>query len=419
MRRTSRPRRSSRSGGGRASSREAPATAKQETAAVVPSTHAIARGAGLPWYVAAVVIAATSAVVGVMWDISWHRSIGRDTFWTPAHLAIYLGGVLAGAACGWLVLRTTFSGTAEDQAAGVTFWGFRGPLGAWVAIWGALAMLASGPFDNWWHNAYGLDVKVLSPPHVILALGFTGIQLGALLLVVSLQNRAADRVREYGLLFAYGAGILLQNVSIMGIEQIGFPNSAHNAEYYQVAGAAFPFVLLAVARAARLKWGVTAAAAAYMAISLVMIWVLQLFPATPKLAPVFNPVTRMVPPPFPLLLVVPALAVDLLIQRPGGRGERARRDWVLSVLAGVAFLAVFFVTQWFFAEFLLAPAARNFVTGADQWDYSSRLGPWRYQFWRIQTDSVTARQLVIAAILAAVSARLGLWWGNWMARVRR
>src|SRR2546427_2683244 len=93
MRRTSRPRRSSRSGGGRASSREAPATAKQETAAVIPSTHAIAPGAGLPWYVAAVVIAATSAVVGVMWDISWHRSIGRDTFWTPAHLAIYLGGV--------------------------------------------------------------------------------------------------------------------------------------------------------------------------------------------------------------------------------------------------------------------------------------------------------------------------------------
>src|SRR2546422_9886753 len=23
---------------------------------------------------------------------SWHRSIGRDTFWTPAHLAIYLAG---------------------------------------------------------------------------------------------------------------------------------------------------------------------------------------------------------------------------------------------------------------------------------------------------------------------------------------
>src|SRR5213594_1968137 len=382
--------------------------------AAVSTGRAKAGAVGLPWYVVAVVLAATSAIVGVIWDISWHRTIGRDTFWTPAHLAIYLGGALAGAACGWLVLKTTFAGAPEERAASVTFWGFRGPLGAWVAIWGAIAMLASGPFDNWWHNAYGLDVKVLSPPHVILALGFTGIQLGALLLVVSLQNRAADRVREYGLLFAYGAGILLQNVSIMGIEQIGFPNSAHNAEYYQVAGAAFPFVLLAVARAARLKWAATAAAAAYLAISLVMIWVLQLFPATPKLAPVFNPVTHMVAPPFPLLLVVPAAALDLLVQRFG-----PGRDWRLAVLAGVTFLGVFFGTQWFFTEFLLTPQARTFAFGVDQWDYSSRVGPWRYRFWRIAADPVTARGLGWAAAFAIVSGRLGLWWGNWMARVRR
>src|SRR6266480_4936686 len=403
MRRTSRPRRSSRSGGGRASSREAPATAKQETAAVIPSTHAIARGPGLPWYVAAVMIAATSAVVGVMWDISWHRSIGRDTFWTPAHLAIYLGGVLAGAACGWLVLRTTFSATVEEQAAGVTFWGFRGPLGAWVAIWGALAMLASGPFDNWWHNAYGLDVKVLSPPHVILALGLWAIQLGALLLVLSLQNRAPDGPRLYGVLAAYMIAILLQNVTTIGIEQIGFANLAHNALYYLVAAGAVPLL---------------PAAAAYMAFSFVMIWVLQLFPATPKLAPVFNPVTHMVPPPFPLLLVPVGVAIDLVMQRVGPLPS-PRRDWGLAALLGVAFLAVFFVTQWFFAEFLLTPHARNFFFGVDQWDYSSRVGPWRYRFWRSDINPVTPRSLLLAALVAVVSARLGLWWGNWLARLRR
>src|SRR3989441_4388455 len=91
----------------------------------------------------------------------------------------------------------------------------------------------------------------------------------------------------------------------MGIEQIGFPNSAHTSLYYKVAAGAFPLILVATARACRLQWPATSAAAAYMAISLVMIWVLQLFPATPKLAPVFNPVTHMVAPPFPLLLVVP------------------------------------------------------------------------------------------------------------------
>ena len=395
---------------GRAWWAEGPAIGPSVTTAVAP------RATVVPWFVRAVLVAATSAVVGVIWDISWHRSIGRDTFWTPAHLAIYLGGVLAGVSCGWLVLKTTFAGTPEQRAAGVSFWGFRGPLGAWVCIWGAIAMIASAPFDNWWHNAYGLDVKVLSPPHTILALGFTGIQLGAMLLVLALQNRAATDAgrRVYGLMLAYGAAILLQNIAIMGIEQVGFANLGHNALYYKVAAGALPLLLVAVARATRLAWPATTAAACYMAISLVMVWILQLFPATPKLAPVFNPVTRMVPPPFPLLLVVPAAALDLLMRRLG-----PSRDWSLSLLAGFAFLAVFAVVQWFFTEFLLSPHARNFFFGVDQWDYSSRLGPWRYQFWRLPGDPVTLRSLAIAAGFAVVSTRLGLWWGNWMARVQR
>ena len=373
------------------------------------------RAPTVPWHVSALVLASTSAVVGVIWDISWHRTIGRDTFWTPAHLAIYLGGVLAGVTCGWLALRTTFAGAPEQRATGVTFWGFRAPLGAWVAIWGTIAMITSGPLDNWWHNAYGLDVKVLSPPHVILAAGTWGIKLGALLLVLALQNREVGAARRvYGLLVAYVAGILLQDIAIMGIEQIGFPNSAHTSLYYKVAAGAFPLILVATARACRLQWPATSAAAAYMAISLVMIWLLQLFPATPKLAPVFNPVTHMVAPPFPLLLVVPAVAVDLLMRRAG-----PHHDWTLSVLLGLAFVALFFVAQWFFTEFLLTAHARNSLFGVDQWDYSSRLGPWRYRFWNIRADPVTAPGLAIAAGLAVASARLGLWLGNGMARVKR
>src|SRR5712664_94404 len=76
-----------------------------------------------PPHLAAVLFAATSVIVGVIWDISWHRSIGRDTFWTPAHLGIYLGGIVAGGACGWLVLRTSFAGTDADRRATVRFWG--------------------------------------------------------------------------------------------------------------------------------------------------------------------------------------------------------------------------------------------------------------------------------------------------------
>jgi len=129
---------------------------------------------------------------------------------------------------------------------------------------------------------------------------------------------------------------------------------------------------------------------------------------------VFNPVTHMVPPPFPLLLVPAGVAIDLVMHRVG-----AGRDWRLAALLGVAFFGVFFVTQWFFAEFLLSPRARNFFFGVDQWDYSSRVGPWRYRFWRSDVNPVTPRSLLVAALLAVVSARVGLWWGNWMARLRR
>ncbi|HEX4627193.1 MAG TPA: hypothetical protein VH137_00260, partial [Gemmatimonadales bacterium] len=257
--------------------------------------------------------------------------------------------------------------------------------------------------------------KIISPPHVLLALGFTGIELGALLLVVAWQNRSEGATaRRGGLLYAYAAGLMIVNAATMGMEYIGFGNEAHTALYYEIAGAGFPLYLAAFGRSARLRWPATAAAAVYMGVTLVMIWLLQLFPATPKLAPVFNPVTAMVPPPFPLLLVVPALGVDL-VMRWLGRG----RDWRLSVLVGLTFLVGFFATQWLFSGFLLSPAARNFFFGVDQWDYSTHLGPWRYGYWGRQTDPLIPRALGIAALLAVVSARLGLWWGDWMARVKR
>ena len=367
-------------------------------------------------YLWVTLFAATSTIVGVIWDISWHRSIGRDTFWTPAHLAIYLGGLLAGGASGALALYTTFAGSAPDKGSGVRVWGFTAPLGAWVCIWGAVAMLASAPLDNWWHNAYGLDVKVLSPPHTLLALGMWAIELGALLLVLARQNGAVDQTaqRRYGWMVAFLGGILVQNAGILGIEQVGFANDARNALYYEFAAAAFPIMLVAVGRSAKIAWPTTAAAAAYMAISLIMIWVLPLFPATPMLAPVYNRVTHMIPAPFPLLLVVPAAVMDLLLRRIG-----TGRDWRLSLVLGAGFVLAFALVQWPAAPFLLSPRARNPFFGVDQWDYSSHVGPWRYEFWRSATDPVTPAAFAIAVVLASLSARLGLWWGNWMARVER
>ncbi len=100
-----------------------PATlpAESETAAGEPA---------VPWYIWYTVAAVTSALVGGYWDISWHITIGRDTFWTPARLAIYLCGVLAGISSASLIFSMTLRSDEARHEAGVEVWGFRGPLGA-------------------------------------------------------------------------------------------------------------------------------------------------------------------------------------------------------------------------------------------------------------------------------------------------
>jgi len=196
----------------------------------------------------AVVLASTSVILGLIWDISWHRTIGRDQFLTPAHVAIYLGGLVAGLACGALAIKTTFFGSVEERAISVKFWGFRAPLGAWVCIWGSLAMLTSAPFDNWWHNAYGLDVQILSPPHTVLGLGMLGIMVGAMLLVLGQQNRLGPVRGPLKWMYLYAAGVGLLMAATFVWEYTGFPNMMHSALFYQVSAAVFPALMIAPAR---------------------------------------------------------------------------------------------------------------------------------------------------------------------------
>src|SRR5207244_11137823 len=75
--------------------------------------------------------------------------------------------------------------------------------------------------------------------------------------------------------------------------------------------------LVALSCAGRIPWPATRVAAVYMIFMCVMDWILMQFPAQPKLAPIFNPVTHMVPLPFPLLLIFPALAIDFILRKAG------------------------------------------------------------------------------------------------------
>lgn len=391
-------------------------------AEITPETKT-PRTAKVSGYAWALLAAGTSIAIGILWDISWHRTIGRDTFWTPAHMAIYFGGLFGGLTCGWLVIRTTFFAAREAQASAVRLWGFRGPLGAWVTIWGSLGMLASAPFDNWWHAAYGVDVKILSPPHTVLALGMFAIVLGALMLVLREQNLAPpDQPAPGRKLFLYASGILVVMASVFLIEY-SWPNQQRTRAFYQMSAATFPLYLLGLARASKFRWGATWIALVYMAIVAGAAWVLPLFPGRPRLGPIYNPINHFVPLPFPLLLVVPAIAIDLL-RHWVGQGRGWRRDWLLVVLAGAAFLALFLVTQWFFSAFLISPAGENWFFAADRhWGYAEHIGDLRAKFWSEtnphRNPPLTVRGLLVALLLSIAASRVGLWLGNGMSKVRR
>src|SRR5262249_43212019 len=90
------------------------------------------RTVAIPWYIWRLAAAVTSDAFGGYWDISWHISIGRDTFWTPAHMAVYVAGMLAGIASGYTILKTTFGSSAWERESSISVWGFRGPLGCFI-----------------------------------------------------------------------------------------------------------------------------------------------------------------------------------------------------------------------------------------------------------------------------------------------
>ena len=374
----------------------------------------------VPRVVWTVLFASTCVLVGVLWDISWHQSIGRDTFFSPPHVAIYLGGIVAGVACGWLVLRTTLRGSPAQRAGTVSFWKFfHGPLGAWVCIWGALAMITSAPFDDWWHAAYGLDVKILSPPHALLAAGIGAINLGALVMVLPLHNRAQSlgERRRLALLVGFAAGLLLLMVATI-VSEYHYRVYMHGSTFYVVSAIAFPVVLAAAARAVDARWGATVAVGAYSGVTLALMWILPLFPAEPKLAPIYVQVTHMVPPSFPLLVIVPALAMDVLHARFRDRWT----DHQLAAAMGGAFLVLLLAAQWPFASFLMSDWAQNPLFAGDNFPYQV---PKTTLYYRREflPDEAGALQfglrLLLAAGLAMLSARIGLAWGRWMGRVAR
>jgi hypothetical protein len=366
------------------------------------------------------VLAVTSVSIGAHWDVSWHRSIGRDSFWTPAHMAIYACGVLAAISCGYLVLNTTFRRPAAMTASSVSIFGFHAPLGAFIASWGGIAMLTSAPFDNWWHNAYGLDVKIISPPHTLLMLGVFAVSVGTLMLLVGSMNRARQagnaitaRHLQWMLLYVGGLMVVFQMFFRM---EYTWDVYLHGSLAYKTMALGMPTLFAAIWIASRNRWACTLSAAMYSIFVIGAILILPLFPAEPKLGPVYHMVTSFVPPKFPILLLVPAFFLDLLWSR-----TQSWKMWQVALASGPVFVLPLVAAEWPFASFLMTPLAANRFFGTMYVDYS--MPPTSYdvlrKFWNPEQGWELVSGLALAVVFASLSTWLGLRLGRWMRELQR
>jgi len=279
-------------------------------------------------------------------------------------------------------------------------------------------MLTSAPFDNWWHNAYGLDVKIVSPPHTVLILGIRAVAFGMLFLLLAAMNRAEEGTplfRRLQILFLLLAGDAIGS-QMFFVQEKTWDVLLHQASAYIAVGIAVPVFLAAFWQASRFRWAATATASVYTLLTIAQILILPLFPAQPKLGPVFYPVTHFVPAKFPILIVVAAFALDLLWQR-----TRAWKPWQIALASGVLFIAVLLAVEWPFASFLMSHASQNRFFGTGYFQYNARaIGPDRSRvFFNPDHGAILYYGLLRATLYASISTWIGLAFGRWMRGLQR
>lgn len=135
---------------------------------------------------------AAFTLVALFWDGLRHNGLtGEDEFWSPPHIAMYLGLTALGVWIAIVLLRYQKGLDLLDWSAVP-----RGYRLAFAAL--PLAAIA-GPADFMWHEAYGFENQIdstYSPPHQ--GLFYAGAMLAAIPAAAAWQRRAnAPSLREF------------------------------------------------------------------------------------------------------------------------------------------------------------------------------------------------------------------------------
>ena len=322
-------------------------------------------GTGVPLVVG--MVGTLASWLGSGWDVSWHRIFGRDTFWTTPHLFIYVGVSLWGIAA--LFATVTAMAGRPIRGRALVVGPLRAELGIALIGIGALITILAAPFDNAWHAAFGRDVDIWSPPHIF---GIAGGGIGLVGWIAALAPGVfslGEPLRRLLRLFMLGN---LCAVCVFGMNFYYIFASTREAFFYPLLIAALlPAVLAIGTLAVPGRWAATATAASYTAIGLAGYGILA--------------GSGWRPPAFPALVIVGAVAIDLLRARGG--------KWAQPLVLGFAFSGVFVIAELLRMTFFGPPVPTAVIGGTEQ---LSRL------FFQYYEQAVARPWLSVWPILAAL-----------------
>lgn len=275
-----------------------------------PITVALTVAAGVGWF----------GFPGLLWDVAWHRTIGRDSFLSPPHLLMYAGVAANGLVAAWAVLWGARRYGLEAFGRPILQLGaWRVPMGFGLAGVGFLLAVAGALLDEYWHRYIGKDVNLWSPPHLIGLAGTMLIVVGLMMAVAAHTRFGAHPERRAPriLLLFFFADLL--HKSMVALDHYTLDPWGRTPEFYLFLIALMqPAILFTAIRAI----GAGAATGVAVVFCLEHVAILLVLLAADMRIPTFSP--------FPLL---PALAADCVVL-----ALRARRDHaVTAAFAGLGF----------------------------------------------------------------------------------
>lgn len=154
-----------------------------------------------PVYGALAAAAGAVSLFATYWDDAWHTDIGRDTALIPPHLALYGGVAITGlVVVGWALVALVRTRSISAAA--------RQP-GLFLAGLGGAVTLAAAPLDAFWHDRFGRDAVLWSPPHMLVVFASATMAIGLL---------AGMRPTKRGLVEAALSALVLGSVMMTVLE---------------------------------------------------------------------------------------------------------------------------------------------------------------------------------------------------------